>query len=987
MRLRCFQGLGQSETRSHPAVVMMMCLSLALAVWARPTRAAFEIRPSSEFPSPLLPSLLPTALASAAKCPALGRTGWSAAALHLTPEPAARLYLDAAGLRVDGRRWMVRAEVTRLGLPDYAEWEADVCLASTAGLAFEAGLFRTQPSDLLRSSAGIESRGAASLGASWAKSFGWRMTAAGWVRDIVGAGDRRALGITARAGGRLDFSPIGGWTASLLREWGGHSRPHTRMTLGWRPFSGWRLEHVRAPGGGGESTGLKAELGGLEILGWSGRLASGLPSVPGFAIGCRQEPGARGAPTAHRGEARRAGEAVPADSSVIRPLWEDWEREPGDELLVIDGRAVPAGSEADSLGAWVDSLEDGISARAVRGGAVPDRTGSGSSPAGPVPRGEEGRRVRLVPWSHLRAEDIPEVNGADIAARDRFLAAAHSDGPRAISKSLVGAPDPILRRLLLATAPYASAGAPLPSFTGIESVTRSALRWRREIRSSAGRPARAADRWELHGTPAGVGVHAAARRPAGVDLRRVSWTAHLDGRGALVAAGQGSPPLTWGSGFWLRSRTLEVRTTGSPRGSSKNRSRDTPDAVENVAEVAEDDAEATEDVAEVARQAKDAEVNATDVPAETPHPRRGASRQRSLLAPSSSGKDRFVAVEAPLGSGAPLLAAMRTRDRTWIACERQGARWTGGLLAGVGGTGNRLGVLASAMRPGGTNQVEAGFEEGGPVRLALRSVGVTSLPGRARSWWDLEARTLIASAGGRTMVAASGEGTSPDRRMRLRGTVAAAFLQIGAVFDAWSDGSGGTALEARRAGRSFQLRTVARRRPLGSVTLRVTGSEGRTVREDDGERHIRETRRLRLHATADRGDTAGRGRAAASWLLDAGYDRRASRAAPSSSAVQPVREGGWLGVAARIRLTGKGEASLGALDVGVPAGGTLLVTPGWGGGSGFSAGRGGLWGAGRLRWRVARLDLEWRGSWPIFPLQEGRRAAGASWTLACGVDA
>jgi hypothetical protein len=974
--------MSQGRRTHRLRVVARTCLGLVLALGIRPARAAFEIRPVCESSSPLLPGFLPAALASAITCPASGRAGWSLAALHVAPEPAAGLDFDAAGVRLDRRRWALRTDVTRLGLPGYAEWEADLCVVSKAGLALEASAFRVQPSDLVRVSAGIEPRGAASLGLSATRSFGRRMALAGWVRDLVGAGRCRALGIAPRAGGRLDLAPARGWTASVHREWGGQARPRTRVTLAWQPWSGWRLEHRRGPGAGGESNALKAELGDLELLAWSGRLAVGVPATPGFAVGYRQrQPETRAAAPARPAKFSRGAGPGRVELPSAGESWEDWEREPGEDLILIDGRVVPAGSDADSLGAWVDSLEDGSGGGRAREVSSPDQEDSAPVPMETVARGGAGLRLRMVPWSRLRAGDIPVVAGADVAARERFLEAVRTDGPRALANSLVATPDSVLRRLLLATAPYASGRDAsgrgwFPSLAGNMPVTRPAVRWRREVRSSGGGPVRASDRWEFHSSPFGIGMHTAGRRPAGTELRRGSWTARLDGRGALLASGRGSPPLTWGTGLWLRSRTLEVRSARSLGGAASEAEGDVGDP---AADAAADDA-----MADSAADAGGGARDLAETTGQTPRSSPAVSRRRGILALSSSGTDRFVAAQVPLGAGGSLVAAMRSRDQTWMACEMQATRWTGGFLAGVGGAGKRFDALVSTMSPGGTHLAEVGFEEQGPAWLALRSVGITSIPGRARAWWDLEARTMFGRTRSPGSAAAPGGETSPERRLRLRGTLAGDDLQAGAAIDAWSEGGAAAAMEARRSGRSLQLRTVARRLSLGSLTLRATGTEGRTVRVNDGERGVRTARRLRLHATADGAGAVRRAHAGAGWLLDAAYDRRESRAAPSSGAGRSLREGWWLGLAARVRCGARGEATLGALDVGVPEGGTLVVTPGWSGGSGTSAARGGLWMSGRVRWRVACVDLECKGAWPVFPSCAGKRPACPSWSLACG---
>lgn len=945
-------------------------LGLILAGGACPVRAAFEIRPSAAFPSPLLPSHLPAALASAPAWSPSGDGAWSAAALHLALEPSAGLALDAVGLRVDRRRWAGRVGVTRLGLPGYAEWEADVGVGSPRGLALEVSLFRTQPSDLLRLGAGIEPRRAASLGASCVRSFGPRMSAAAWVRDFAGAGDHRVLGIDPRAGIRLESSPGARWTVSLLREWGGRSRPEMRLALAWRPLRAWRLEHATGPGRGGESTSLQAELGDLEMLAWSGRLAGGIPSMPGFAVGRLRKARASDTSVAQPDPGPPVTAAVPAHRSSPPTSWQDWERVPGEDLLVIDGAVVPAGFEADSLGAWVDSLEDGAGGCRVGDDADPsgaDQALTPVAPAEPVARAAlipptdpilPGALpgyvppLRLVSWSRLRAEDIPAADGIDAAARERFLAAVRSDGPRALADAIAIAPDPVARRLLLETAPYASAHAPPPSFRGIGPIRRPAVRWSRETRRSGGGPVRASDRWEVHTAPAGIAIHAAGRRPAGIDLSDGSWTALLEAQGVRVVLGRGSPPLTWGTGLWLRSRTVEVRTAGSVGGIMS-------DAVGDAAPAA----------------------------MESPRSRTEISSRGNALAPSSSGTDRSVAAEALLGSGATRLIAMESGDRTWIACERQGAWWKSGLLVGIGRDGTRLGLLASTIVPGGTHQAEIGVEERGPVRIALRSAGATARARRGRAWWDIEARTLIPRTVKPTYLATDEGRTSPDRRLRLRGAVAVGSIQTTVAIQTWEDGVGPTVIDAYRTGRSIQLRTVVRPRPTASLTLRATGSDGRSVRENDGERHTRTTQRLRLHATAEHGGPAGRRRAATDWYLDAGYDRRESRAVPSSATAPSVRDGHWFGLAVRVRLTGRGEASVGALDVCPPNNGSLLVTPGWSGGSGFSAGREGLWGSGRLRWRLAGLRLEGRGSWPLLPSPDRTHVAHPTWVLTCGVEA
>ncbi len=963
-------------------------LGLIFAGGACPARAAFEIRPSAPFPSPLLPPLLPAALAFAPGWSHSGEGVWSAAALHLALEPAAGLVLDAVGLRMGGRRGAGRVGVTRLGLPGYTEWEADIGAGSAHGLALDVSLFGTQPSDFLRLGAGIEPLRAAGLGASCVRSLGSRVSVAAWVRDFAGTGDHRVLGIDPHAGIRLEGSPGAKWTVSLLREWGVRSPPELRLALAWQPVSAWRLEHARGPGRG-ESTSVRAELGDLELVAWSGRLAAGIPSMPGFAVGCQRKTSVSDTSAAQPDREPSVATDEPAQRPFPSTSWQDWERVPGEDLLIIDGEAVPAGFDADSLGAWVDSLENGASENPAGDDAGPGAADRASipvdpadpidqasspvvpaDPAGPVdpvahagpggssdpnlPRVLPGsvRSLRLVSWSRLGAEDIPAVDGIDAAARERFLTTVRSRGPRGLADAIAVEPNAVVRRLLLETAPYASANAPPPTLRGIGPIRRSAVRWLRETRCSGGGPVRASDRWEVHAALAGIGIHAAGRRGAGIDLSDESWTALLEAKGARLVLGLGSPPLTWGTGLWLRSRTIAVGTADSVGGVRDETAGDAAPAL-----------------------------------MESPRSRTGISIRGNALAPSSSGTDRFVAAEALLGSGATRLAAMGAPDRTWVACERQGASWSGGVVAGIGREGTRLGLLASTIGPGGTHQTEIGVEERGPVRFALQSAGATARAGWGRAWWDIEGRTLIPRAEKPTYPATDEDRTTPDRRVRLRGAVAVGSLQTSAAFQAWEDGIGPTVIEAYRTGRSMQLRTVVRPLPKASLTLRATGSDGRSVRENDEERHTRTTQRLRLHATAQRGGPAGRRRAATDWFLDAGFDRRASCSRPSTATARSVRDGHWLGLAVQGRVTGKGEASVGALDVCPPTGGTLQVTPGWSGGSGFSANRGGLWGSGRLRWRLAGLRLEGRGSWPLFPSPDRTPVAHPTWVLTCGVEA
>lgn len=975
---------------------------LILVAGASPARAAFEIRPSAPSSSPLLPLHLPSALGFVPAWSPSAVGAWSAAALHLALDPEAGLILDAVGLRAERRRWAGRVGVTRLGLPDYTEWEADIGAGLAGGLALEGHLFRAQPSDPLRLGAGIEPRRAASLSASYVRSLGRKTSAIGWVRDVAGTGDHRALGIEPRAGVRFECTPGAGWTASLMREWGGRRRPETRLVLAWWPVTAWRLEHAMGPGRG-EATALHAELGDLALSAWSGRLAAGIPSMPGFAVGYQKEPSAGDAAVAPSNGRLAEARPAPPDRPPRAASWGDWEREPGEELLVIDGAAVAAGLDADSLGVWADSLEDGANQdrageAAESDAANEDRVGEdaesdavdrnvgsvdsgddddaahstegeaahaaddaeaakvagGAHPVGPVRsvhRSGRPRPWRVVPWSRLHDADIPAVDGMDAAARERFLAAVRSDGPRSLVEAIAAAPDPAVRRLLLETAPYASMHTPPPSFRGIGSTVRPAVRWSREIRSSSAGPARVSDRWEVHAASAGIGVHAAGRRPAGTDLSDESWTALLEAQGVRLVLGLGSPPLTWGTGLWLRARTFEIRTASSVGGVGS-------------------------DVA--------SGPSAAGMP--SPRPRTEISIRGNALAPSSSGKDRFVAAEALLGSGATRLTAMKSGDRTWIACERQGAHWNGGVVAGVGRGPARYGLLIATAGPGGTHQAEVGFAQRGPVRFALRSAGAATLAGWGRAWWDSEARTFVPRGINSTQLVTDEDRTSPDRRLRLRGAISSGPIQANAAVQVWEDGIGPTVIDAYRAGRSLQLRTVVRPRRTVGLTLRATGSDGRSVRENDGAKHTRVTQRLCLRATAERGGAPGRRPAGADWFLDAGYDRRQSRAVPSSATAPSVRDGHWLGLAVRVRVTGRGEASVGALDVCPPRSGTLLVTPGWTGGSGFSAGRGGLWGSGRLRWRLAWFRVEGRGAWPVFPSSDRTQVAHPTWVLACGVE-
>jgi hypothetical protein len=939
--------------------VAAVALSLMFAGGVDPARAAFEIRPSAELSSPLLPLCLPAALNLAPMTAGPMGARWSAAALHLMLAPASGLYLDAAGLRVDRSRWGGRMGLTRLGLPGYAEWEADVGAVSASGFSVEASLFRTQPSDLLRLAAGIEPREAASFSAAWVRPLGSRIRAAVWVRDFASAGDHLALGIERRAGGRVDCTPGTGWTVSLLREWGGgRSRPETRLALAWRPFPVWRLEQALGRGSGGESTALQVESGGLTCMAWTARLAGGIPPVSGFAIGGQTIAEAGEPPVAQRVSILPEAVAPVADRSPSPAFWDEWELLPGEDHLVIDGDAVPLGFEADSLGEWADSLEDAaVADRGAGRGELPlaDRTlgvlGLSDS-IEPGASADHGPSLRLASWSRLRAEDVPAVEGIDAAARDRFVAAVRADGPSALADAIGRTPDPVARRLLLETAPYASARSPDLTTRQIGPAPRPFVRWSREIRNSLTSATRASDRWELHASPIGAGIHVAGRRPPGSAISRGSWTALLEAGNARLVLGRGSPPLTWGAGLWLRSRTIEIRTDQPPGGTKRNKAGDVPPSP----------------------------AAGPTAPAETFSP-------GHALAPSSSGKERVLAGEVVLGSGTTRLTAMHLHDRTWIACERMGSTWCGGILAGIGRAGGRLGLLASMVGRGGTHQIELGIEKRGPLRIALRSAGATPRAEWGRAWWDVEGRSLISQARSAIQATPAPERVSPDRRFRLRGTIAAGSLNVGAALEVREDGVGTTDVEALRCGRSLQVRMAVRPRPRIGLTLRATGSDGRTVRDADGERHTRSSRRLRLHLTAERGGEIERRRSAANWFLDAGYDRRESLALPSAGAGRTEREGRWLGVAARIRLTGQGDLSLGAVDVTPPAGGTLVVSPGWSGGASFSAGRGGLWGTGRLRLRLAWLRLDGRGSWPLLPAGDRTRAARPSWALTCGVEA
>ncbi len=921
-------------------------------------QAAFEIRPSGEFRSPLLPPQLPRALALYRCAPAATRTAWAIGALHMLLEPEAGLLFDAVGLRVDRHRWAGRAGVTRLGLPGYSEWTVEIGASSSAGPVLDLTLFRTQPCGFVRDDAGIEPRSAASLGASWARALRPGVMVMAWVRDFARRGDDRALGIEQRAGCRLDYLPVPSVAVALLREWGGsRSGPRTRLELTWRPASAWCLAHARGANSGGESTAVQAEHGNLVGTVWSGRPARGIPPATGVAVGLQQVLAMSGPEEGPRHpKSPRSGSELP-ERALPAVGGSDWERAPGEDRLIIDGAVVPSGWDSDSLGASADSLDDVISEEGGGEMAPPApitpapvrRSPAETTAAATPPEADPGAApaLRTVPWPRLRAADLPVVEGVDTAERERFIRLVRSVGPRAVADSCAANANPVLRRLLLETAPYASA-APSPSpFRGVESIQPRAALWSREYRCSQNGRLRASDRWELHTRPSRLTIHAAGRRTAGVDLRDGSWMAMVEAEGVRLVAGRGSSPLTWGSGLWLRSRALEVRASGSQPAGERRES----------AGLAASSQESTESPG-------------------------AASIRGSALAPSSAGRERVAAGEVWLGSGAARLAAMVSPGRTWVAWEQRARAWSGGIIAAAGRAGTRVGVLASHVGSGMTHQVEAGVEGPGPLRLVARSAGAAYRSARGRVWWDLEARTAVPRPRGRAGTSGGEDRASPDRRVRLRGSAVGARLQGAVAIEAWEDGVGLNLVDTPRAGRSLQLRSAMQPRAGLNLVMRATASDGRTVRETDGAQRTRATRRARVSTTASRGRPVGNAGALAEWSFDAAYERRESRTAPSAAVGWTVREGHWVGCAARICFGRRGEASLGLLDVAPPAGGSLQVTPGWnGGGSGFSTTRGGLWCSARWRGRLGWLHAEGRGAWPVLLSRDRLTSAHPFWAL------
>lgn len=353
----------QSSQSPPWAAFIVAITGLALAASAHPAMGGFEILPLEEAPGPLLPLHLPFPFGTSC---GPGPSGLTAGFLHLRPFGMEELRYDAAGLGWTAWNLVHQTYATRLGSDGYQELEWGARVRRRSGPGLHLRLLGTFPDHALQSEWGVFPLRAATLTPSLSGSAGRRLEwSVNW-RDALGWGDASVLGLKPSPSLRMELDLGQGWRVLWAGGWSSSDpgRNQARIALAWS--SGSSVGIGQDWSAGLNASWIQAGAGGVQGQAWTSQTGGGLPATTGLCVALALPQSGRPPDCealSHPGyrESQRppadVGTGLASDDPAVGRTWLDEIPDWMDDGILLDGVPLFVSSDADSLGAWSDSLD------------------------------------------------------------------------------------------------------------------------------------------------------------------------------------------------------------------------------------------------------------------------------------------------------------------------------------------------------------------------------------------------------------------------------------------------------------------------------------------------------------------------------------------------------------------------------------------------------------------------------------------------------
>ncbi len=397
-------GRACTNTRGFASIVATRVATLLLLFLTHRCEASFEVRPGAIGEWPHLPPELPGAFDWR-----LPERPLNVGLVHLAPFNLSGIAIDGAAFGIgDGGRHVGRVVVSRLGLPNYAEWSIGASFGARWGASegwLEVTSLATAPRGELRSE--LRPRAARSLSIGARRPFR-RGELALWARDLSASAGAARLGVAQELGARvrIDIAPTWAieWSGSRGRQGGG-----VRLGLSLRPASALDVTQRWSVHGGHGMSSLSADGAGVRTTLWRATENRSLPASIGAAFSL--------ASAARPPEVDRTTPAALRDEVDPLEVWEEGDASLGafdlasiDSLLDAEEESMTGDRRSISPAqAYVDASADSIVSIAV----APDSLRSAlrelgprlsaEPPIAPTSRPDAGRAISARRW-HAREE-------------------------------------------------------------------------------------------------------------------------------------------------------------------------------------------------------------------------------------------------------------------------------------------------------------------------------------------------------------------------------------------------------------------------------------------------------------------------------------------------------------------------------------------------------------------------------------------------------
>lgn len=409
-----------------PASVLAIA-GLALACTALTARGAFEILPLDDAPGPLLPLHL---LAPFGAVGMHGPPGLSAGFLYLRPYGMDELRFDAAGLGWETRSYGSGVYAARLGAGGYDEWECGVRVHRRRGPGMLVRAVGTFPDHTMSSEYGIAPLRAVTVTPTLSGSAGSRLVWSLSWRDAFSAGDAASLGLQPSAALRADLDLGQGWGLVWACGWSATDpgRDRSRIAITWTGGSSLRIGQDWS--GGLNASWAQARAGGVQGQAWVSQVPGGPSATTGLCVSVarRPDPGRPSQPTAGTRGSESLRHAPGRSLMGEVPEWME-------DGVLLDGVPLLITDEADSLGAWTDSLMASLSqveeaawqeSTIRESGRDPADVSPGRARSAAGPEVATSRRSPRLAWQDTRRRSSTR-RWSEVQRMDGSLAAGSAD--------------------------------------------------------------------------------------------------------------------------------------------------------------------------------------------------------------------------------------------------------------------------------------------------------------------------------------------------------------------------------------------------------------------------------------------------------------------------------------------------------------------------------------------------------------------------------